>query len=85
MTTCSDPGFAVLKPSFRFGKQLNGNLFIKNSRGIIHTATGQNCNDQSLIFFFSQRERERGAECTSMLWKEEAKGRQGGGRVEEGG
>ena len=28
LTTCSDPGFAVLQPSFRLGKQEKGNSFI---------------------------------------------------------
>ena len=37
-TTCSDPGLAVLQPSFRLGKQEKGNSFILLGASFIRTA-----------------------------------------------
>ena len=38
LTTCSDPGFAVLQPSFKLGEQEKDNSFILFGESFVQTA-----------------------------------------------
>ena len=49
--TCSDPGFAVLQPSFRLGKQKEGNSFILLGALFIRTAQAKPAMMSPSFFF----------------------------------
>ena len=51
LATCSDPGFAVLQPSFRLGKQEKGNSFIHLRASFIWMVLAKTANDEPHVFF----------------------------------